>query len=913
MKINDAVFLAYLRCPYKACLLLEGIAGQPTQYETQIAEVDSEYKQLALAALCRGCASAATRTDRADNALIGRGIQLITLDAKIEHGFFEFVLDALKQDNSGLRGEVRYLPVVVCLSQKVPPFEQLRLAFGGYVLGLVHGSCPQTGIIVHGLKCSLKTVQLTPKYPTAERIAAELISFATFQRRPPLILCSHCRVCEFQKSCMEEAKKQDNLSLLHRMTEKTIQQYNRKGIFAVNQLSYTFHSRRRSKRAKVHGRPHSYPLQAMALRDRKVYVLDLPVIASADTQAFIDMEGDLQGRFVYLIGLLVVRDGQETFQSFWANTREDEAASFEQFDRALSSLADPHLFHYGPYEARVLKRMNSHLTVYSKVSEIGNTCLTNVLSHVYSKIYFPTYSNSLKDIAGYLGHAWESPGITGLDAKAWRSRWEAIGDSTLKEKLIEYNRDDCHALKRLTYFLREIAEAGSRSDGPPTPPPGVISVGSLDDEATGSNDEWGKKEFAIPEFKAITECAYFDYQRSRVFVRTNPALRQIRRRQRRTERRPRPRVTRTVEFRARKCLYCKSTDFYQDGDSFRSKVSFDLRISRVGIARRVTRYRSKVYRCRQCDRSFVPRAYTAQERFGHSLAAWAIHQHIANRVTFENLDTTVRECFNLSLDYRRIYAFKERFAQYYDKTYRGILNKLISGPLLHADETKVNLKKGNCYVWVFTNMEEVAFLLRPDRNAAFLHELLREFRGVLVSDFFSGYDSLECAQQKCLVHLMRDFNDGLLADPMDQELKEVGQRYGHVLQAIIATVDRFGLKARHLRKHKPEVGRFFASIEPKASDSEVLRTLKKRMRKYREKLFTFLKHDGIPWNNNNAEHAVKYFAKYRRLANGRFSEKGLRDYLKLLTVYETCKYKEIRFLEFLLSKERDIDSFADRK
>jgi hypothetical protein len=209
-------------------------------------------------------------------------------------------------------------------------------------------------------------------------------------------------------------------------------------------------------------------------------------------------------------------------------------------------------------------------------------------------------------------------------------------------------------------------------------------------------------------------------------------------------------------------------------------------------------------------------------------------------------------------------------------------------------------------------MEEVVFVLRPDRNATFLHELLRGFRGVLVSDFFSGYDSLERPQQKCLVHLMRDLNDGLLADPLDDGLKELGQRFGHVLHAITATADRFGLKARHLKRHKPEVSRLLAAMEPEASDSEVVRKLKKRMTKYEGKLFTFLDYDSVPWNNNNAEHAVKHFAKYRRVANGRFTENGLRDYLKLLSIYETCRYKAVSFLGFLLSKQRDIDSYAER-
>lgn len=77
-------------------------------------------------------------------------------------------------------------------------------------------------------------------------------------------------------------------------------------------------------------------------------------------------------------------------------------------------------------------------------------------------------------------------------------------------------------------------------------------------------------------------------------------------------------------------------------------------------------------------------------------------------------------------------------------------------------------------------------------------------------------------------------------------------------------------------------------------------------------MFTFLDHDGVPWNNNNVEHAIKHFAKYRRLVNGRITESGLKDYLVLLSVYQTCDYKGIRFMDFLLSKEKDIDKFMQK-
>ena len=83
-----------------------------------------------------------------------------------------------------------------------------------------------------------------------------------------------------------------------------------------------------------------------------------------------------------------------------------------------------------------------------------------------------------------------------------------------------------------------------------------------------------------------------------------------------------------------------------------------------------------------------------------------------------------------------------------------------------------------------------------------------------------------------------------------------------------------------------------------------------RLQKNRNKLFTFLEFNGIPWNNNNAEHAVKAFASLRRVIGGTSTEKGLRDSLILLSICETCKYRSVDFLDFLRSGLKDIDEFV---
>src|SRR4029077_18822146 len=142
-------------------------------------------------------------------------------------------------------------------------------------------------------------------------------------------------------------------------------------------------------------------------------------------------------------------------------------------------------------------------------------------------------------------------------------------------------------------------------------------------------------------------------------------------------------------------------------------------------------------------------------------------------------------------------------------------------------------------------------------------------------------------------------------NPFDEEFKSLAAEFGTLLRSIVDTIDKYGLKQRHLHKHKAEVGRFFRALEPRVYRSEIAEGYQKRLLKNEGKLFTFLDHNGVPWNNNNAEHAVKAFAYYRRVSDGKMREDGLCDYLVLLSIYQTCKYRGVSFLKFLLSREDD--------
>jgi hypothetical protein len=290
---------------------------------------------------------------------------------------------------------------------------------------------------------------------------------------------------------------------------------------------------------------------------------------------------------------------------------------------------------------------------------------------------------------------------------------------------------------------------------------------------------------------------------------------------------------------------------------------------------------------------------------------WFINQYVSYLTSVPKIINMIHEYFNINIHENNLYNFKKDVAQEYLSTYNEIKETIFTGQLIHADESKTPVKGiPGGYVWVFTSMDTVYYLFTHNREAGFLEDLFKDFKGVLVSDFYTGYYALPCPQQKCLVHLIRDMNNDLLVNQFNLEFKEIVIAFGKLLKNIIETTDKHGLQKKYLQTHVGDIDEFYEKIINRDFETELTIAYKKRFIRNKEKLFTFIYHDNVPWNNNNAENAIKPLAKYRTRAKGLLNEKGLKDYLILLSIQQTCKYRGISFLDFLKSKKK---SFVDRE
>jgi len=921
--ITRDILESYLICKTKAHLKLQGQQGTMSDYEGLLSTRRDEVVRIAIEkVLAQHAPADVVRDTPLVGSTLRRGLAYV-LNATLVDEQLTLVFDGLMRANGPSKlGDFHYVPVLFHEGQKIGIGQKLLLEIHGLILSRLQGHMPSNGIILHGKECRATRVRLDGDLRKTERLLREVREMLSSGSPPRLLLNDHCQVCEFRQRCHEQAQREDNLSLIRGLSEKEITSYARKGILTITQLAHTFRPRRRGKRSAPKHAHRDHALQALALRDKRVYVLGTPGLADAPVHVYLDIEGKPDEIFDYLIGMIVVEDGEERRFSLWADDSTQEGQILDQFLTILEPYRDFVVFTYGGYEGAFLKRMRQKTERKACVDRILKA-LANVLSTIYSHIYFPVCSNSLKAVAALLGFSWTESDASGIRSLVWRMRWEKGDGEGWKQTLITYNQEDCAALRRVRDFistqcLYPTAPRGQQMDAESAP--SVACVEEID--KLGTINKRGRKEFFHSDFSFINDCARFDYQRQRVYIRPKRARRKQSKKGPRKWRNRTLRVNQRVEITCRKCPSCGSSEIsrlpkgsYGKGrgaaSCTRVKKAFDLVFNSSGIKRRVVECRSSIHQCLKCGNTFVPERYERLAKHFHGLMSWAIYEHVSHRIGCPVVSEMIKEFFGLTVYPATVTRFIAIMARYYQSCQRNLLRRILSSGVLQIDETEVKLRNGKGYVWVFTTSDEVIYMFKPTREGAFLRELLKDFHGVLVTDFYAAYDSINCLQQKCLLHLMRDMNQALLDNPFDEELQSITGPFGVLLRRIVVTIDEHGLTRQHLKSHEQDVKRFFASLEDQSFRSDSAETLRARLIKCKDKLFTFIHHDGVPWNNNTPENAIRRFAYYRDSNPGRLKEAGLEGYLTLLSLCQTCHYKGISFLQFLLSRQRDIIAFQE--
>ena len=267
-----------------------------------------------------------------------------------------------------------------------------------------------------------------------------------------MILNDHCQVCEFRQRCHDQAVQEDNISLLRGMGEKEIKSYARKGIFTVTQLSCTFRLRKKGKRVKRQQQPHYFALQAAAIRDKKIYVLKPPPLPASPVRIYLDIEGDSERSFAYLLGMIIDERGTETRHSLWADSKDDEQSNLSADAGDCKPVRGLHA--HSLRELRNLLPQEDGESLGTKSwTETDCSLIHSTFCHLFILIFISHTLERSEVNRQVSGMHLDDPDASGLKSIVLRNRWERERDESLKQELVRYNLEDCLALKRVTELV----------------------------------------------------------------------------------------------------------------------------------------------------------------------------------------------------------------------------------------------------------------------------------------------------------------------------------------------------------------------------------------------------------------------------------------------------------------------------
>jgi predicted RecB family nuclease len=191
--------------------------------------------------------------------------------------------------------------------------------------------------------------------------------------------------------------------------------------------------------------------------------LSLPV---TDKELFFDIEVDPLRDICYLHGFLERTGGSnntERFVAFFADkqTPESEEKAFRDAWAYVTEAQPVAIYYYSKYER----------TIYRKLRQkYPNVCSEQDIDDLFSSprtvdLYFdvvlratewPTIDYSLKTLAKYLGFAWRDTHPSGAASIEWFDRWVTTRDTAARQRLLNYNEDDCRATRVLLDGIRAL-------------------------------------------------------------------------------------------------------------------------------------------------------------------------------------------------------------------------------------------------------------------------------------------------------------------------------------------------------------------------------------------------------------------------------------------------------------------------
>jgi hypothetical protein len=253
--------------------------------------------------------------------------------------------------------------------------------------------------------------------------------------------------------------------------------------------------------------------------------------------------------------------------------------------------------------------------------------------------------------------------------------------------------------------------------------------------------------------------------------------------------------------------------------------------------------------------------------------------------------------YNLKISTGVLSEMVSRVARKFKSEYQDMKTNLKNTSHLHGDETGWRNGGNNEWLWSFSNDTVSVYTIVPSRAQKVVKDILGDsYGGVLITDFYGAYNKIICEKQKCWTHLLRELHVLKEKKPDDIEVEYFSTRLKRFFERACDLRERH-IKGEDIDSQIKRLETDTIQFLSKTFQDKKLQTLVKRMTKYYCELYTFIKKNVDP-TNNNAEREIRPAVLMRKTSYCNRSDAGRDNQAILMSIIATSKKKNRNFLNY---------------
>ena len=329
----------------------------------------------------------------------------------------------------------------------------------------------------------------------------------------------------------------------------------------------------------------------------------------------------------------------------------------------------------------------------------------------------------------------------------------------------------------------------------------------------------------------------------------------------------------------------------------------------IDISRFVTEYRAEIMQDENGRRIVAPfpSQVKVKAQYGAEVKIHSVYMSNYQLLPYQRIEEHFADQFHIPLSAGSIYNFNKEVDEMLVPFEAWVKQALVNAPLLHADETGINIGGKRRWLHVASNTTLTWLMYHHKRGGEAIEamDILPNFSGNLVHDHWKPYYKLSCQHVLCNAHHLRE---------LERSWEQDNQQWAKIMKNLLLEINT-AVDAADGQLNTPEAEGFRQRYKALLKEAEIecpppdeslrkkgqkgrlkrskARNLLERLINYEDDVLRFIENRDVPFTNNQGERDLRMVKVQQKISGCFRSEKGTEMFCRIRSYLSTCKKNDV--------------------